>query len=138
VESDEQSVSPSISSSSIMVGSVGGNKEMLKAAIQRWVKNDNEMRILNTELAKKKKLNKEYTDQLLHLIKQLEIQTVDINNGSISYVQRNQKKPISKKLLNDVFTKYYKGNIEEVERINNFITENREVVTKEMIVRKIV
>lgn len=113
-------------------------KDSLKIIIQKWVTTDNEMRILNIELLKKKKLNKEYTEQLLFLIKKLEIETVDINNGYISYVKRNKKQPITKKILNDVFTKYYKGNVEEVERINNFITDNREIITKEFIIRKII
>jgi hypothetical protein len=113
------------------------DKDILKLTIQKWVANDNEMRLLNDEITKKKKLNKEYTQELLNLIKNLDIETVDINNGYISYVKRNQRKPITNKLLTDIFTKYYNGNLEEVERINNFIKDNREISTKETIVRKI-
>jgi hypothetical protein len=112
-------------------------KQILKKMIQKWVTNDNEMRALNTELKKKKILNMEYTQQLMTIIKHLEIQTVDINNGYISYVQRNQKKPITKKYLTDIFTKYYNGNAEEAVRLNNYINENREITTKEVLVRKI-
>jgi len=113
------------------------DKDTLKEAIKKWVNNDNEMRALNEEMAKRKKLNKEYTENLMKLIKKTEIQTVDINNGSISYVQRNQKKPITNKLLNDVLIKYYNGDMEEVNRITNFIMDHREISVKEIIVRKI-
>jgi len=113
------------------------DKDTLKEAIKKWVNNDNEMRALNEEMAKRKKLNKEYTENLMKLIKKTEIQTVDINNGSISYVQRNQKKPITNKLLNDVLIKYYNGDMEEVNRITNFIMDHREISVKEIIMRKI-
>jgi CxxC motif-containing protein len=113
------------------------DKKNLKKLIQKWVINDNEMRALNAELKKKKELNAQYTKELMTAIKRLEIQTVDINNGYISYVQRNQKKPITKKYLTDIFTKYYSGNKEEADRLNNYINENREITTKEILVRKI-
>jgi hypothetical protein len=113
------------------------DKVLLKEAITKWVNNDNDIRELMMELAKRKKLNKEYTQNLMKLIKKTEIETVDINNGSISYVQRNQKKAITNKWLNDVFIKYYNGNMEQVNQIINFMMEHREISVKEIIVRKI-
>jgi hypothetical protein len=113
------------------------NKMKLKSIIQKWVINDNEMRTINEELLKKKKLNKELTEELLFIIKELEIETVDIKDGYISYVKKNQKKGISNKLLKSIFTKYYNGDTNEIERINDFIEENREITVKEYIVRKI-
>jgi hypothetical protein len=113
------------------------NKMKLKSIIQKWVINDNEMRTINEQLLKKKKLNKELTEELLFIIKELEIETVDIKDGYISYVKKNQKKGISNKLLKSIFTKYYNGDTNEIERINDFIEENREITVKEYIVRKI-
>jgi hypothetical protein len=113
------------------------NKMKLKSIIQKWVINDNEIRTINEELLKKKKLNKELTEELLFIIKELEIETVDIKDGYISYVKKNQKKGISNKLLKSIFTKYYNGDTNEIERINDFIEENREITVKEYIVRKI-
>ena len=113
------------------------DKALLKEAITKWVNNDNDIRELMVELAKRKKLNKEYTQNLMELIKKTEIETVDINNGTISYIRRNQKKAITNKWLNDVFIKYYNGNMEQVNQIINFMMEHRETSVKEVIVRKI-
>jgi hypothetical protein len=114
------------------------DREMLKTILKQWVVNDNTSRALSAELAKKRKVNKELTQRLLEVIKRLDIETVDINNGYISYVKKTQQKGLSKKLLNEIFTKYYRGNIDEVQRMTNFINDNREVTVKETIVRKII
>jgi hypothetical protein len=135
--SSEETVGDNEDATNTANGGDDEDKDTLKEAIKKWVNNDNEMRALNEEMAKRKKLNKEYTENLMKLIKKTEIQTVDINNGSISYVQRNQKKPITNKLLNDVLIKYYNGDMEEVNRITNFIMDHREISVKEIIVRKI-
>jgi len=61
----------------------------------------------------------------------------DINDGKIMYSKRAVKKPISKKMLLDILSKYYEGDIEEAQNVNNFILDNREIVVKENIVRRI-
>ena len=112
-------------------------KEQLIQNIKDWVKIDNEIRLLNIELSKRKMEKKKISDVLIKTMKTNEIDVFDINNGKIIYSKKTIKKPITKKVLLDILSKYYDGNMDEAEQVNNFILDNREIITKESIVRKI-
>ena len=53
-------------------------------------------------LSNRKKIKDEITNSLITTMKQNEIDSVNINNGKIEYTQRKTKKPISKKLLQNL------------------------------------
>jgi hypothetical protein len=53
------------------------------------------------------------------------------------YCKKNIKKPITKKMLMDVLSKYYQGDVTKAIDVNNFILDNREEVVKESIIHKI-
>jgi len=112
-------------------------KEQLKNSIKEWVKIDNEIRTLNEELAKRKKEKKERSSELMNIMKKNEIDCFDIKNGQIMYSKKNIKKPITKKMLMDVLSKYYQGDVTKATDVNNFILDNREEVVKETIIHKI-
>ena len=65
--------------------------------IREWVKTDNEMRTLKSEISKRKKVKDSMTKELLSIMKQNNIDGVDINDGRIEYASRKTKKPITKK-----------------------------------------
>jgi len=112
-------------------------KEQLKNSIKEWVKIDNEIRALNEEMVKRKKEKKERSAELMNIMKKNEIDCFDIKNGQIMYCKKNIKKPITKKMLMDVLSKYFKGDVTKASDVNNFILDNREEVVKETIVHKI-
>ena len=70
-------------------------------------------------------------------MKEQEIDCFDINDGQITYAKKNIKKPISKKLLLNLLSKYYNGDSTKANELNNYILENREESVKETILRKI-
>jgi len=53
------------------------------------------------------------------------------------YSKKNVKKPITKKNLLSILSKFYKGDISKANEVNEFIIDNREEVVVESIVRKI-
>jgi CxxC motif-containing protein len=112
------------------------NEETVET-IRNWVKIDNEMRTLKQEIANRKKMKDEISNNLINTMKQNEIDSVNINNGKIEFTQRKTKKPISKKLLLNILDKYYKGDSNKASELNNFILENREETSKDIIVRKV-
>ena len=112
-------------------------KEQLKNSIKEWVKIDNEIRTLNEELSKRKKEKKERSAELMTIMKKNEIDCFDIKNGQIMYCKKNIKKPMTKKLLMDVLSKYFKGDVTKASDVNNFILDNREEIVKETIIHKI-
>jgi hypothetical protein len=112
-------------------------KDQLIKSIQEWVKNDNEIRKLKSEIATRQINQKRISKELIDIMRTNEIDEFDISNGKIKYSKRNVRKPISKKGLLGILSKYCNGDINKATEINNFIVENREETTVETIIRKI-
>lgn len=113
------------------------NKEQLVKYIKEWVKKDNEIRTLQNEVNIRKVEKKTLSSSLMKIMKEQEIDCFDINDGQISYSKKNIKKPISKKLLLNLLSKYYNGDSTKANDLNNYILENREETIKETIHRKL-
>lgn len=112
-------------------------KEDLIKYIKKWVKIDNEIRILQKEQSSRKKEKKIISDELINVMKKNEIDCFDITNGQLIYTKRNVKKPITQKNLHKLLLDYFEGNSEKAVEIESYIVEHREEVIKESIVRKI-
>jgi len=112
------------------------NKEQLIKYIKDWVKTDNEIRTLQNEVNIRKAEKKVLSASLMKIMKENEIDCFDMNDGQITYSKKNIKKPISKKLLLNLLSKYYKGDVTKANELNNYILENREETIKETICRK--
>jgi hypothetical protein len=112
-------------------------KEQLIKAIQVWVRLDNEIRKLKKEEQMRKDEQKKLTTELMDIMRKNEIDEVDINNGKLIYSKKNVKKPITKKILLSILSKFYNGDISKATEINDFIIMNREEVVVESIVRKV-
>jgi len=112
-------------------------KEQLVKTIKEWVKLDNDIRKLQKEIKQRKAEKTKTSTILMETMKKNEIDCFDINNGQICYTKKNIKKPITKKVLLDILSKYYKGDALKATEINNFILDNREEIVKESIVLKV-
>lgn len=113
------------------------SKDMLIKTIQDWVRLDNEIRQLKKEEQKRKDDQKKLSENLINIMRKNEIDEVDIKNGKLIYSKKNVKKPITKKNLLSILSKFYKGDISKANEVNEFIIDNREEVVVESIVRKI-
>jgi len=113
------------------------SKEKLIKTIQEWVKLDNEIRKLKKEASVRKTEQDKITKSLMNTMKTNEIDEFNISNGKITYLNKTVKKPINKKNLLEILSKFYKGNNEKVSELNQFILDNREDVVVEKLVRKI-
>jgi hypothetical protein len=112
-------------------------KEHLIKTIKDWVRLDNDIRKLQKEEKARKIEKKNISTMLMEIMKKNEIDEFDINDGKIMYTKKNIKKPITKKILMDVLSKYFKGDTLKASELNEFICDNREEVVKETISRKI-
>lgn len=112
-------------------------KGQLIDAVKGWVKLDNEIRNIQKIQKEKKKEKEEISKSLMSIMKDNEIDCFDLKDGQIYYDKKTVKKPITKKTLFEVLTKYYDGDIHEANTVKEFIINNREETTKETIVRKI-
>ena len=112
-------------------------KDLLIKNVRNWVKLDNEIRTLKKEENNRKKEKKEINNALIELMKDTEIDCIDIKDGQLCYSKKNIKKPITKKALLNILSKYFEGDVERAEDANQFILDNREEVVKETITRKL-
>lgn len=113
-------------------------KEQLIKTIKEWVKIDNDIRAIKKEATLREKDKKEISKKLMEVMRDNEIDCFDLKDGQITYTKKNVKKPITKKSLLDILSKYCNGDTIKAIEINNFIMDNREEVVKESIVRTIV
>ena len=113
------------------------NKEQLIKAIREWVKLDNEMRTLKKEMNNRKKEKDQLSTALINVMKQNNIDDFDTKEGHIQYSKKSVKKPISKKILLNILTTYYKDDNEKAAEVNSYILENREEVVRETVTRRI-
>ena len=112
-------------------------KDQLISAVRDWVKLDNEIRTLQKEQMKRKKDKSAISENLMNIMKSNDIDCFDLKDGQICYNKKSVKKPITKKNLFDILSKYYDGNILKATQLNEFISDNREESVKESITRKI-
>ena len=71
----------------------------------------------------------------METMKENDIDEFDINQGKIIYKKKNVKKPITKKNLLEILSKYYKGDLVSASNMNKYIMDNREEVVIETISR---
>lgn len=112
-------------------------KEQLLNAVKKWVKIDNELRLLQKEINNRKKEKTQVSKDLIETMRTHQIDSFQLKDGEIMYNKKNVKKPISQKVLLGILSDYYKGDILKATEINNFISENRGYTVKETITRKI-
>ena len=113
---------------------VGGGEEKpqeLVQIIRQWMKNDRDMAALKKELAKRRAEQNLINSKLIGIMRDQELPEADI-----AYVQKTQKRAISKKSIVPILTRYYKGDAAKVSELSQFIFDNRETVIQEKIALK--
>ena len=130
------STSPSSTSPSSTGPSIGA-KEKLIENIKEWIKLDNEIKKVKTELKEKTNKKKELTGSLVEIMKKNEIDCFDINGGSLLYKQQKSHKPISAKYLASQLHEYYKEQPDMANELTKKLLDNREEVVRDEIKRKI-
>jgi hypothetical protein len=113
------------------------DKEGTVQLVRDWVKQDNEIRLLQKEVQKRKKDQAELSRILMEVMKNTDTGCYELKNGVLMYTVRNVKKPMTKKMLLDVLQKYYKGDVIKAFELNEFIMNHREQVVQEKLVHKI-
>jgi len=112
-------------------------KDELILNIKEWIKMDNEITKLKTEVKDKTNKKKELTESLVSIMKNNSIDCFDINGGALVYKKRKTKKTISGKFLLAQLEEYYKEQPEIAKEITKKVLDNRVEVIKEEIKRKI-
>lgn len=112
------------------------DKEILVENIRKWVRIDNEIKELKKLQNERKNTQKELSTLLMETMKQNDIDMFNMKQGTLHYKQNKIKKPITKKMLQDVLLKYYNNDLAKATDIHEFILDNREEIVKEKLVHK--
>lgn len=112
-------------------------KEQLINNIKEWIKIDNEITQLKSEIKERTNKKKILTETLVKVMKTNSIDCFDITGGALVYKKNKVKKPISGKSLLAALQNYYKDNANLAEEITKHVMDNREEEIKETIKRKI-
>jgi hypothetical protein len=112
-------------------------KEELIQKIKEWLKIDNDIIRLNKDLKEFKKKQKVLTNTLVNVMKTNQLECVDINGGKILYKKSISKKPINSKMLLNTLKTFFSTNPSTADEVTDYILNNREIVIKETIKRKI-
>jgi phage gpG-like protein len=113
-------------------------KAELITNIKEWIKIDNELTKLKSEVKDRTNKKKELTQSLVNVMKNNSIDCFDINGGALIYKQKKTKKTISGKFLLSQLEAYYADTPELAKEITKKVLDNREQVIKEEIKRKII
>ena len=109
-------------------------KEDLVTSVKAWMKVENEMRVLQKELKERRQQKKLLTEELVDIMKNNDIDCLDVKEGNIMYTRNKVKGALSKKYLIECLGKYFEDNPNvEANEVSNFIMENRDVKIKEGI-----
>ena len=112
-------------------------KELLVQNIKEWIKIDNEIVQLKTEIKERNNKKKSLTEGLVNVMKTNQIDCFDINDGELVYKKNKIKKPINGKTLLSALQNYYKNEPKIAEELAKHIMDSREEQIKETIKRKI-
>jgi hypothetical protein len=112
-------------------------KEQLVSNIKEWIKIDNEIHQLKTEIKERNNKKKFLTENLVNVMKTNSIDCFDINGGALVYKKNKVKKPINGKTLLQALHNYYKNDMNIAEEITKHVMDSREEQIKETIKRKI-
>jgi hypothetical protein len=110
--------------------------DQLKLKVREWVKTENEIKVLQKELNKRRKDKHVLSNDLIAVMRLNGIDNLDIQNGQICYSKTTTKKPINQKTLLNLLSKYFDGNEEQALRIGQYVYENREQIEKESLKMK--
>ena len=102
------------------------NKAELIENIKAWMKIDNELKQLKKEENDRKKKKESISKRLMEIMNENDIDEFNTKTGKIVYSKKNIKKPISKKMLLEILTKYTQGDVSQANEITEFINDNRE------------
>ena len=111
-------------------------KEQLVKNVKAWIQMDNEIKDFQKQIKERKDKKKEYTETLLHIMKDNEIDCFDINGGQLIYSKTKIKAPLNKNNLMAALLSFYNDDVSQAEKVSTFLMETREEKVRESIRRK--
>jgi len=112
------------------------DKEQLVENVNNWVKFDNDILKLQSEIRDLKKKKGEITNILVEIMRSNNVDSFDMKEDSLLYKKQTIRQSINKKLLLESLQKFYQSDEKMAEKIVDHVLEQRKTKTKETIYRK--
>ena len=113
------------------------SQEDLIKSVKGWLNIDEEIKEMQKLIREKKKEKKKFTENLVNIMKENEIDCFDITDGKLLYTKNKVKQALSKKHLLNALGAYFQNDGNKAKDVANFILESREVKIRENIRHKV-
>ena len=114
------------------------SNDALLNTVKEWISIDNEIKLLQLELKKRKINKKKLNETLLEIMKSNDIDQLNIPDGELQYKKYKTRAPLSKKHLISSISNYFQNKDPElIKELSTFIMNTREIKEIENIKRKI-
>jgi|TARA_B110000971_G_C20023238_1_gene507470 hypothetical protein len=107
-------------------------EESLIQSIKTWMEIEKEIESLQKKMKELKSKKKTINLNLTNIMRNNNLDCIDVKSGQIRYVKNKVKKGINQKSLLSIMEKYYK-NKDEAQKICEYIQDNREIQENEKI-----
>ena len=113
------------------------SQEDLIKSVKGWLNIDEEIKEMQKLIREKTKEKKIFTENLVNIMKENEIDCFDITDGKLLYTKNKVKQALSKKHLLNALGAYFQNDGNKAKDVANFILESREVKIRENIRHKV-
>lgn len=113
------------------------NKEELVSIIKDWIEIEKEITKINSELKQKRTAKKEFNEKIIVLMKQHQVEALNMSGGSILYKKTTGKKSLNKQSMVEILGKYFANKEVNVEELTKYMFDNREEKITESIKMKL-
>jgi len=108
------------------------DKQILVEKIKKWLEIESKINQLQKDLKEFKKAKSSLSIDLSEIMKNKNLECIDVTQGQILYTKTETKKSINQKYLANVLSKYFENDL-HAKQVCDFILSNREKNIKENI-----
>tara|TARA_B100000900_G_scaffold372753_1_gene352865 strand:- start:1301 stop:1681 length:381 start_codon:yes stop_codon:yes gene_type:complete len=110
--------------------------EYFKGNVKEWISIDDEIAELNKKIKElKAKKNKQLEPKITLFMRQYNISDLNTDGGKLKCNERNTKKPLSKNLIKQSLSEFFKQDEEKVETVMEHMVSKQEIVKSYKLLR---
>ena len=110
--------------------------EYFKGNVKEWISIDDQISVLNNKIKElKAKKNKQLEPKITLFMRQYNISDLNTDGGKLKCNERNTKKPLSKNLIKQSLSEFFKQDEEKVETVMEHMVSKQEIVKSYKLLR---
>lgn len=110
--------------------------EYFKGNVKEWISIDDQISVLNNKIKElKAKKNKQLEPKITLFMRQYNISDLNTDGGKLKCNERSTKKPLSKNLIKQSLSEFFKQDEEKVETVMEHMVSKQEIVKSYKLLR---